>query len=146
MNRITLLLFSTVLLASGCDVIGSSSGSSGELSIATDLTTYFSGQRVAVRFDNSRSAPILYDNCATVLQRKTENGWEVHSSMICDPLAAQFDVRIEAGEVFSDSLVWFRSGESTPGTYRFKFAVTGSDGDLLPEKERLTGSVKVERK
>ena len=143
MNRITLLLFSIVLLASGCDVIGGSSGRNGKLSIVTDQDTYSSSQRVAVHFNNSRSAPIFYDNCATILQRKTQNGWEAHNSMVCDPIASQTNVRIDAGAAYSDSLLWFRSGAS-PGTYRFKFLVSDAQGSVLAEKERVTGAVKVE--
>lgn len=146
MTRIAALLAGIVLLASGCDLLGNSSdGSSGELRIVTVQETYSPGQKVAVRLDNDRSRSISYHRCGTILQRKTEGGWEVHSSMICTPIAQQADIRIDAKGVVSDSLLWFGPGDTTVGKYRFELDITNSNGDPLPDKERLTNAVTVER-
>lgn len=144
MARITPLLLGLALLVSACEVMGGSSGRSGVLRIETDRNTYSGRQAVAVRLDNGRSIPIVYDNCATILERKTKDGWAVYDGMVCTPIAAAHDVRIDAGEVFSDSLVWF-NGDEDSGTYRFEFSVTDTEGHSLSEHERRTGAITLEQ-
>ena len=146
MIRIVALLTGIALLAGGCDLLGNSSdGANGELRTVTTQETYSPGQKVAIRLENDRSRSISYHRCGTILQRKTEDGWEVHNSMICDPIAAQASIRIDAQDAVSDSLLWFGPGDTTAGTYRFELDVTNSNGDPLPDKERLTNAVTVER-
>ena len=146
MIRIVALLAGIGLLAGGCDLFGNSSdGANGELRIMTTQETYSPGQKVAVRLSNDRSHSVSYHRCGTILQRKTEGGWEVHSSMICDPIASQRSIQIDAKDVVSDSLLWFGPDDTTAGTYRFELDVTTSNGDPLLDKERLTNAVTVER-
>ena len=113
MTRIVALLAGIGLLAGGCDLFGNSSdGANGELRIMTTQETYSPGQKVAVRLSNDRSRSVSYHRCGTILQRKTEGGWEVHSSMICDPISSQISIQIDAKEVVSDSLLWFEPDDT----------------------------------
>ena len=141
MRTVVPLFVAFAFLASGCDFgNGTTSDSERNLTITTDQQVY-SSERVVARFENNYSQAILYDRCGTALYRGSPEG-QPYGGATCTHALTHPPVRIGAGEVYSDTLIWFGS-DYTPGTYRFEFDVTDTEGELLPKAERLTKAVEV---
>lgn len=143
MKNVPLLLLAVFFLVNGCDYTENapSNPEGGELEVTTNQQEYSLGENVIARFDNERSHAVNYDRCGTALHRGDAEG-QPYGGATCAATSAHQPVRIEAGEVYSDTLVWFGSDHS-PGTYRFEFDVTDTVGVPLPKTERLTDDVTV---
>ncbi|WP_208426857.1 MULTISPECIES: hypothetical protein [Salinibacter] len=142
MRTVVPLCVAVAFLASGCDFgSGTTSDSERKLSITTDQQVY-STERVVARFENNYSQAVLYDRCGTALYRGSPEG-QPYDGATCTHALTHTPVRIGAGEVYSDTLVWFGSDYAS-GTYRFEFDVTDTEGEPLPKEERLTKAVEVE--